>query len=711
MADALSDPAAAQDGLAAQDAPIAPAQTSAAPQDAVAPNAQPAPATAAQDAPVAAAQDAPTPPQTAPRSRRGFGFGRPRAGEHPASATPRATPRQLWPYLFENKPLIAVIIVISVVEAAFSLAQPVLMGVLISEVQQGRFIGWIAWLLAGAVIAWALLSGLQHYLLQRTGEHIVLGARTRLIRKLLRLPIAEFDARRTGDLVSRIGSDTTLLRAVLTQGLIEAIGGILTFIGAVIAMLILDWLLFLITVTCIAASAVVVILLGARVQRATAAAQTKVGELMSATERAISAIRTMRAANATEAEEAKVIEDAQGAYRRGLDIAAISAVMVPASFIALQLSIVLVLGVGGSRVAAGQLQIADLVSFIMFLFLLIAPLTQVFGAVAAVASALGALGRIEEITNLPDETAADRTTLIAVRGPANADAAPQAPALEFAGVSFRYPEQVVRAEQARATASSRFDSFVPGSGRAATKDAQRLLAIDANAPVNSPLVLDNVSFAVPRGARVALVGPSGAGKSTLLSLVERFYDPEAGAVSLGGIDLRDLDRRDLRAQLGYVQQNAPTLAGTIRDNLILGNPGASDDECVEVLRRVNLGGVVDRSPAGLDAQVGEAGVRLSGGEQQRLAIARVLLAAPPVLLLDESTSALDGEHEALMREALDTVAEGRSMLMIAHRLSTVADADAIVVLEAGRVIGCGTHAELLDTTPLYRRLAEYQLLA
>ncbi|RRJ86846.1 ABC transporter ATP-binding protein [Gulosibacter macacae] len=630
-----------------------------------------------------------------------------------ADGTPRASLKQLWPYLFRDKPMMSLIIGISVIGSAFSLAQPVLMGLLITQVEGGSLEGWIVWALVAVVVGDAILSGLQHFLLQRMGETIVLDARRNLIRKLFHLPISEFDARRTGDLVSRVGSDTTLLRAVLTQGLIEAIGGALTFIGAVIAMLWLDWVLFLITFACISVSLAVVLLLSRKVMAASAAAQQKVGELTAATERAISSMRTLRATGAVEREQERVVDDAVGAYRRGLDIAAISAVMVPVSTLAMQLSMVLVLGIGGVRVAAGDLTIASLVSFIMFLFMMIAPLALMFGAISAIASALGALGRIEEIAALPDEEARDdefrpRVTLV---GPANVDAMPDAPALEFREVSFRYPEQVVRAARAKQDASGRFDRYVATTGRRAKSAADVLLRIDESEPIESPLVLDRVSFTVPRGAKVALVGPSGAGKSTTLALIERFYDPTSGSISLGGVDLRSISRAQLRAQLGYVQQNAPTLAGTIRDNLQLGRPDASDDECVEVLRAVNLGSVLDRSTQGLDAEVGEAGVRLSGGEQQRLAIARTLLAAPPVLLLDESTSALDGRNEALMRESIERVAQGRSMVMIAHRLSTVIDADEIVVMEHGRVIGRGTHAELLETTPLYRELAQHQLLA
>ncbi|SJM47726.1 ABC transporter ATP-binding protein [Gulosibacter sp. 10] len=624
--------------------------------------------------------------------------------------TPRASLRQLWPYLFADKRMIAVIVVISIIGSAFDLAQPVLMGLLIQQVEGGEFVSWIVYALIAVVLVAALLSGLQHFLLQRTGERIVLNARRQLVRKLLRLPIAEFDSRRTGDLVSRVGSDTTLLRAVLTQGLIEAIGGLLTFIGAIIAMLLLDWVLFLITAGCIAASLVAVLLLSRKVAAASAAAQAKVGELTASVERAISAMRTLRASVATEREEERVMADAHGAYRRGLDIAAISAVMVPVSMLALQLSLVAVLGVGGVRVASGETTVAALVSFIMFLFMMIAPLGLMFGAVSAIASALGALGRIEEIRRLPEEDAEDRAFGPIVRL-ADLRPDPAAPALEFEAVSFRYPEQVVRAARAKQDAGARFDRFVDTSGRRARTAAEELLRIDESAPVESPLVLDEVSFAVPRGRKVALVGPSGAGKSTTLALIERFYDPASGAIRFDGADLRSLDRAELRSRLGYVQQNAPTLAGTIRDNLLLGRPDASDDECAEVLRSVNLGDVLDRSPEGLDAQVGEAGVRLSGGEQQRLAIARTLLAAPPVLLMDESTSALDGRNEALIREALERASEGRSMVMIAHRLSTVVDADEIIVLDHGRVVGRGPHEELLETSPLYRRLAQHQLLA
>ncbi|MDK8173090.1 ABC transporter ATP-binding protein [Curtobacterium citreum] len=585
---------------------------------------------------------------------------------------PRASFGRLLTYLFENKPAMAVIIVLSVLGAAASLAQPLLVNQVVTAVQQGDTLSVLVWVLVALVLVSGLLNGVQHFLLQRAGEGVVLSTRRKLIARILNLPISEFDTRRTGDLVSRVGSDTTLLRAVLTQGLIESIGGALTFIGAIIAMAVIDPLLLGITVVIVLVAIVVVGGLSRRIRIASKRAQEKVGDLTAAIERGIGAVRTIRAAGATDREVREVDDHATEAYRRGLDIAKMSAFVVPVASIVMQVAFIAVLGVGGAQVAAGQITIATLITFILLLFMMVMPLGQALGAAVAVAQALGALGRIEEILHLPTEDQDDGAVRVAA-------ATETDDAIAFEHVTFRY---------ARGADASGAD------GAAGADD----------------VVLDDVSFRVPRGARVALVGPSGAGKSTTLALIERFYDPTAGVIRLGGVDVRGLDRAELRAQIGYVEQDAPVLAGTIRANLLLGSPDASEAECVRVLEAVNLGDVLHRDPRGLDAQVGEDGVMLSGGERQRLAIARALLAAPPILLLDESTSSLDGVNEQKMRLAIDAVAEDRTLLVIAHRLSTVVDSDVIVVLEHGRVVGTGTHSELVQSTPLYRDLAKHQLL-
>jgi len=612
-----------------------------------------------------------------PRSRSPFA--RPKKDDGP-----RASFRQLLPYLLEHKKVLGIVIALSVVGAATSLGQPLLVSQVISRVQKSEPLGALVVLLVALVVISALLSGVQHYLLQRTGTSVVLSARRQLVRRMLRLPISEFDTRRTGDLVSRVGSDTTLLYAVLTQGLVDAIGGALIFLGALIAMLVIDPVLLGLTVLVIAVSVVTVVLLSRRVRVASRKQQEKVGDLASSVERALGAIRTVRASNATDRETAAIEKDAKGAWEMGIQVAKISALVVPIAGIALQVSLLVVLGVGGFRVASGAITIANLVAFIFFLFMLIMPLGQAFGAITSVNQALGALGRIQEIVTLPSESELDGAIEPAAPLPSDA-------AISFHDVVFTYPAPPVAASA---------DDGAPSQDD----------AVAADGTPKDLTVLHGVSFDAPRGQRTALVGPSGAGKSTILALIERFYDPTAGVVRLGGVDIRGLDREALRAQIGYVEQDAPVLAGSLRDNLTLGAPDATDEECIRVLHDVNLTEVLERSEKGLDAAVGEEGVMLSGGERQRLAIARTLLAAPPILLLDESTSSLDGLNEQLLREAIDAVAEDRTLIVIAHRLSTVVDSDQIVVLDHGRVVGVGTHSELVKSTPLYRKLAKHQLL-
>lgn len=612
---------------------------------------------------------------------------------------PRATFRQLLPFLFEHKRTLVVVAVLSVFGAATTLVQPLLVGQVIDAVQAERALGALVWLLVGFVVLSSVISGYQHYLLQRTGTAVVYSSRRQLISRILHLPIREFDARRTGDLVSRVGTDTTLLYAVLTQGLADAVGNAILFAGALIAMLLIDPLLLLLIAVVIGASVVVVVALSGRIRAESTAQQVKVGELASGVERAVSSIRTVRASGATEREVAAVSELAEQAYGLGVRIAKVSALVVPIAGIALQLSLLVVLGVGGFRVAAGAIGIASLITFIMFLFLLVMPLASTFGAITSVNQALGALGRIQEVLDLPAEDAEDAPIAASLAEPVVAPD-PDAPVIEFRDVRFHYPENVVAAREA------------------AAKQARDLLAdahleqADAETPGPAEReVLRGVSFAVPRGARVALVGPSGAGKSTILALIERFYDPTGGSIRLHGHDSRTYPRDELRAQFGYVEQDAPTLAGTLADNLRLAAPAASDEDCERVLRAVNLGDVLERDPLGLRAQVGEDGVMLSGGERQRLAIARALLTDAPILLLDESTSSLDGVNEQRMREAIDAVSADRTLIVIAHRLSTVVDSDVIVVLDRGEVVGQGSHGELVESTPLYRDLARHQLLA
>ena len=625
-----------------------------------------------------------------------MGFGSRRRGMNyrdTDDGSPRATFRQLMPFLLEHKRVLTLVIILSTAGAFTTLAQPLVVSQVITVVEAAEPLGNLVWILVGLVVASAALSGFRHYLLQRTGEGVVLSSRKVLVRRMLNLPISEFDQRRTGDLVSRVGSDTTLLRAVLTQGLVEAVGGALTFVGAVAAMIYLDGFLFLLTALVVSIAVTAVVTLSRRIRVASRKAQDKVGDLTSSVERAISAVRTVRAANATEREIHGVEKDAEGAWKLGLEVAKISALVVPVSGIALQVAFLVVLGVGGFRVASGSLPVADLVAFILFLFMMIMPLGQAFGAITSVNQALGALGRIQEIISLPSETLNDHVSeqiSPSVKGPL---------ALEFQNVTFRYPESAHKTEAEKVLAET-----------LGTHDLVSLSTGEMSLPAQRAAVLEGVSFSIPVGSKTAVVGPSGAGKSSLLSLIERFYDPQSGTIRVFGHDITHLSRDSLRSMFGYVEQDAPVLAGTIRDNLLIGSPQASEQDLLEVLDEVNLTGILDRDPLGLDAEVGEGGVLLSGGERQRLAIARALLQAPPILLLDESTSSLDGPNELLMKTAIDKVSKNRTLVVIAHRLATVVDSDQIIVLKAGHVEAVGTHDELLSSSALYKELAAHQLL-
>ena len=572
---------------------------------------------------------------------------------------PKAKFSQLWPYLMEHKPALWLAVILSVIGAGVNLGQPIIVGQLIDAVQKKQDVtGWAIGLMA-VLLGTAVTGGLMYYILSKAGEGVVLSARTKLANRLLRLPIKEYDLRRTGDLVSRVGSDTTLLRAVLTQGFVDAAGGVLIFVGSIVAMAVIDPLLLGITLAVIAIAILAVAFTSRKIKAATTKAQSRVGDMAASVERALSAVRTIRAARAEERESHEITRNSKEAYDQGVKIAKLNAAVTPIAGLAFQGAFIAVLGVGGYRVANGDTSIANLITFVLLMFTMSRPLGQAFGAYSSIQSALGALARIQEVLDVELEETNEEVKHQEKRKGKNTTA------IEFKKVNFGYGEAEV---------------------------------------------LSNVSFKIERGTRVAIVGPSGSGKSTSFSLIERFYEPTQGEILMDGQPVTHISRNDLRAQIGYVEQDAPVLAGSIRDNLLIGKPDATDAELKKVLKEVNLTDVLKRDKRGLEAEVGENGIMLSGGERQRLAIARALLAAPPILLLDESTASLDGLNEQRMREALDAVAKNRTVIVIAHRLSTVVDSDQIIVMQSGKVIGTGTHKQLLKSTPLYKELAATQML-
>ena len=559
---------------------------------------------------------------------------------------------------------LGVVVLISLVAAGASLAQPMLVRRLLAAVTDASPLAGPVALLVLVMLAGVVLSGVQRYLLQRTAEGVVLATRRRLVDRLLRLPVAELEARRVGDLISRVGADTTLLKTVVTSGLVDLLSGLVVVVGAVVLMALIDPLLLGVTVVSIGLGAAALVVFSRRIRPLSREAQEAVGSMTASVERALGAVRTIRAARAEDREVATVTTSARAAYDAGLKVARVAAVVAPLSGLAVQGAFLAVLGIGGARVASGAISVADLVAFVLYLFLFVQPIAQSVQAWTAIQAGLGSLARIEEVTALAIESDVRAPAATARRVPSPRD--PEPPVLSFEGVDFDYASGVA--------------------------------------------VLRGVDLQVHRGQRVALVGPSGAGKSTVLALAERFYDPTGGVIRLDGLDVRGLDRSVVRARLGYVEQDAPVLAGSLRDNLLLGAPDADEQALLRVLASVNLTDLVERAPLGLDSQVGDEGVLLSGGERQRLAIARVLLAAPSLLLLDEPTASLDARNEAALSAAVDAVAVDRSVLVVAHRLSTVVTADQIVVLDQGQVVAVGRHDELVAAGGLYRELATTQLL-
>ncbi|MEU8384071.1 ABC transporter ATP-binding protein [Streptosporangium sp. NPDC048865] len=511
-----------------------------------------------------------------------------------------------------------------------------------------------------AVLAAGALAGaLGRYVLERMGEGIVYHARRGLVERMLRLRVSEVDRLKPGDLLSRVTSDTTLLRAVFTNGIIESAGALFTLVGAIVMMAVMDGFLLLVTVGVLVTVGGLVGTVMPRIRRASVQAQESVGEMGAALDRVLQAFRTVKAGGAEHREIATVVGAARRARDRGVAVAWWTSVAGTASWGAAQLTFVAVLGAGGARVASGTLQVSSLVAFLLYLFYLVAPIAQLIQGTTRLQGGLAAARRIREIEDLPAEESTPRR-------PVRQDAG--AAGVTFENVAFGY-----------------------GDGR--------------------PPAHHDVSFTVPAGGVTALVGPSGAGKSTVFALLERFHEQQAGTITVDGRDIRHWPLADLRAALGYVEQDAPVLDGTLRDNLLLAAPHASDEAVARVLGLTRLRELVARLPAGLDSQVGHRGVMLSGGERQRVAIARALLRRPRLLLLDEATSQLDAVNELLLREVIAEVSARTTVLVIAHRLSTVAGADRIVVMEGGRVRATGTHAGLLGTDDLYRELAITQFLA
>jgi ABC-type multidrug transport system fused ATPase/permease subunit len=550
---------------------------------------------------------------------------------------------------------------LSLATGATGLALPLAARALVGDLGHHRGVVMVLLMMTGLVVANAGIGALGSYVLRRTAESVVLAARLRLVDRLLGLRISALDRAEPGDLMSRVTADTTLLRDVTTDSLVGAITGAVMLLATLTMMGLLDAMLLAVTLAVFTLAGLVFVLVLPRIRRAAHRAQESVGVMGAALERMLGAFRTIKASGAERQEGERIREAARQAWRADVRAAKFQALAGNTAGLSAQVAFLAVLAAGGARVASGAITVGTLVAFLLYVFYLMPPIQQVVSAVSEYQVGAAAVARISEAQGLPAEPPDPPA---AAAWPAGAGPA----AVSFEQVRFRYR---------------------PGL----------------------PEVHHGVSFTIPPGGMTAFVGPSGAGKTTVFSLIERFYEADGGRILVDGLDVRAWPLADLRAAIGYVEQDAPALSGTLRENLLLGAPQAGNDEIAAVLRVTRLDGMASRLPAGLDTQIGHRGTRLSGGERQRVAIARALLRRPRLLLLDEATSQLDAVNEAALRDTITEAARTTTVLVVAHRLSTVTMADQIIVMDAGQVQATGTHAELVAANPLYAELAATQFLA
>jgi len=535
---------------------------------------------------------------------------------------------------------------------------------LVDSAGSAQGIGYLPVLIILVLIIGAILNGIQQYFIQKVAESVARDARTQLVRKILRIPLDALEKYTKGDILSRVINDTMLLRRCLTEGFVQSFVGVFTLIGAVIGMFFIDPLLLAISAVISLLAVVSVTMATSKVEKSSAQMQQAVGELSSDVSSVLEASSLVRTENAAGHQFKRLQQKVDNAWLKGIGVARLVALITPISAVAMQITFLVVLGVGGVRVANGIITVGNLVSFVMFLVMMIMPLGYIFGTMSNIAEASGGITRIQEILGIPDE----------------------------------YPEQLDTYHENRDIRSILLDNVSFKYGAEPEEGA-------------SPYLISGMTLSIAPGEKIAIVGPSGSGKSTLLRLIARLYEISGGTLLYSGTASSDISIPAVRAKIGLVQQESPLILGTLLDNVYISGRGTDSAAAHRILKDLGLEKVLERSGHGVDLNIGGSGTSLSGGEKQRLAIARVILKNPQVYLLDEFTSQLDGISEELVVSVLNNNAAPEStMIMVAHRMSTVVNADMIYVMDHGRIVAQGTHDILMEFSPLYRELVSNQLI-
>jgi ABC-type multidrug transport system fused ATPase/permease subunit len=591
----------------------------------------------------------------------------------------KATVKRIGAFARPHRRQIVQFLVLSVATALLAVATPVLAGRVVDAIVNGKDTGTVirlALLIAAIALADAALGVLNRWLSASLGEGLILDLRTAVFDHVQRMPIAFFTRTRTGALVSRLNNDVIGAQRAFSNTLSGVVSNLVTLLLTLAVMLTISWQITLLALVLLPMFVIPARRTGtrmARLQREAAEHNAAMGTRM--TERFSAPGATLIKLFGRPADEsAEFAARASRVRDIGVRTAMAQSVFITALTLVSALALALVYGLGGFYALRGQLAPGAVVSLALLLTRLYAPLTSLAGARVEVMSALVSFERVFEVLDLKP----------LIDEKPDARQVPEGPvSVEFDAVRFGYPS----------------------ADKVSLASLEEVASLDTRGGTE---VLHGVSFRAEPGEMVALVGSSGAGKSTIAQLLPRLYDTDEGAVRLGGVDVRDLTQDSIRDTIGMVTQDGHLFHESVRANLLLARPGAGEDELWDALRRSRLDGLVASLPDGLDTVVGERGYRLSGGERQRLTIARLLLARQRVVILDEATAHLDSTSEAAVQEALAEALEGRTAVVIAHRLSTVRAADQILVIEAGGVVERGTHEELLAAGGRYEELYRAQ---
>ncbi|MEV8240085.1 ABC transporter ATP-binding protein [Microbacterium testaceum] len=569
-----------------------------------------------------------------------------------ASASQRARLALLWRYVRPRSGMLALALLLGLGASATGLLSPLVTREVLSALGGGGSLSGPIALLAALLVVGGIVSWWQWMLLGSLAEHIVYDVREGMIRRFVRAKVLPLLSRPAGELVARVTSDSVLLREAASQSVIGVVNGTVMLVGTIVLMAVLDVPLVLATVGAVAVVLVFFAVLMPAIGHAQERSQAALGRLGGELDGTLRAIKTVKVAGAERRQIDRLLDSADEAKRESIVAVRREALVWTISWTGIQGAVIVILGFGAWRVSQGALDVPTLIAFLLYAFGLLGPIMDLSQNLATLQSGLAAAGRILDIERLEQEDAGATTR-------SSPEAPRGAPAIELRSVTARY---------------------APGG----------------------PAAVDGVDLTIPARGHVAIVGLSGAGKTTILSLILRFLEPESGELLLHGTPYARLRTDEIRRPLAYVEQETPTVPGTIAENLRYLAPDATDEELHGILDRLGMSEKIASLPEGLEAVVTDSS--LSGGQRQRIALARALVARPDVLLLDEATAQVDGITEAAIHDAVREQARRGAVVTIAHRLSTVVDADEIVVMEAARVIARGTHADLLRDSELYRRL-------